>query len=1260
MRNAYAIKISSATAPADKIELAKGQTQPSIIKVGGNSKVELIDVANGAAPPIAVKRVGKDLHVALEGDDPATPDLILQDFYGDGESHLVGMAEGGQYLDYVPTAGNREFQVALLADGSDAGLQMSGGAGVSGVSASVATAEFSLPMVVLGGLAALGTAAAVSGSGGGHESVAPTASTPTPTATPTQRPDGYLDSTHPEQNQQSKSAVTGDNTPGLHIGPLPVGVTSAVLYVDGMVRSATYNPVDGTLTPDIPLLDGTHALGYGLTDSLGTTPSSPTLTVTVDTTAPAGPKLHVADTDGDGRPNVTGTGEAGGTVTVTDPGGVKHTTTVDSRGNFGLMIDRLATPNGIWTATVTDVVGNVSTAGMANEVDLAPPAVPRLAVFDDVGDVQGVVPEHGVTNDTMPMLKGTAEAGSLVTVMIEGKVVATAIADASSNWSFTPDKMPDGTYSVTVRATDVAGNVGFESPASIFTIDTAAPLAAISGNATDDVGVLQGSIVAGMKTDDATPTFSGQAEAGAIVSVMDGAAFLGTTLVDPTGNWTFTSPSLVDGAHSFTASVVGIYVGDIQNGLSTNDATPLLSGTAEANRLIGLYDGSVLIGTTMTDASGNWKFTPTLVGEGTHAMTVNSTDAAGNVSSTSSIWTVQVDTKLPDPATIGGSNDDFGLDTGSISSGASTNDTTPQMSGTAEASSLISLYDGDVLKGTTVTDPSGNWAYTPSLVGDGAHAMTVTTTDAAGNTSSASNTWAVQLDTKMPDAPIIQAANDDVDLHIGNIASGVATNDATPLVSGTAEANSLIRLYDNGEFYGSTTANASGSWWFTPSLVGDGAHTITVTATDAAGNISVPSGNWIVAIDTVAPVFTGNASVGMSLKETSAAGTVLHDATADGDAVSYSLTGADSSRFAVDSIGRVSLNFAPDYEAPTDTDANNIYDVTIDAMDMAGNVSSQDLHVTVSNLLEPGITRVITGPGIGAGGVPANTLMMDFTADTAVTWSMNSQPNGLRIDQNGQVWTARIFNPNNSENPFSLTVTALASDGSYTSYAETFGWGFSVGFFPPPTITHGFVPIMLDLNLDGDISYANTQVDARGDGSMMTTAWAAPEDGVLVWDKYHDGQVHDSSQFAFSQYLAGAKTDLEGLRAFDTSGNGQLDVADVLWSQMRVWQDVNGDGASNSGEVKTLADWKIASIDLTSDGIASSPATGVHGSGRTVATLENGTRMVVADVAIEATVSADSNTAASASIAVAQAFTESALPDLSYLQSYQMQTHAVI
>ena len=111
---------------------------------------------------------------------------------------------------------------------------------------------------------------------------------------------------------------------------------------------------------------------------------------------------------------------------------------------------------------------------------------------------------------------------------------------------------------------------------------------------------------------------------------------------------------------------------------------------------------------------------------------------------------------------------------------------------------------------------------------------------------------------------------------------------------------------------------------------------------------------------------------------------------------------------------------------------------------------------------------------------------------------------------------------------------------------------------------------------------------------------------------------------------------------------------------MRVWQDVNGDGASNSGEVKTLADWKIASIDLTSDGIASSPATGVHGSGRTVATLENGTRMVVADVAIEATVSADSNTAASASIAVAQAFTESAFPDLSYLQSYQMQTHAVI
>jgi hypothetical protein len=131
---------------------------------------------------------------------------------------------------------------------------------------------------------------------------------------------------------------------------------------------------------------------------------------------------------------------------------------------------------------------------------------------------------------------------------------------------------------------------------------------------------------------------------------------------------------------------------------------------------------------------------------------------------------------------------------------------------------------------------------------------------------------------------------------------------------------------------------------------------------------------------------------------------------------------------------------------------------------------------------------------------------------------------------------------------------------------------------------------------------------------------------VLVWDKYRDSLVHDNSQYAFAQYATTfangldangkAPTDLSGLaEAFDSNRDGVFDAQDAQFDEFKVWQDANQNGVSDAGEVRSLADWGIASINLVSDGVVSTPAAGVTEAGRTMATTTDGQSLLVADAA---------------------------------------------
>ena len=124
-------------------------------------------------------------------------------------------------------------------------------------------------------------------------------------------------------------------------------------------------------------------------------------------------------------------------------------------------------------------------------------------------------------------------------------------------------------------------------------------------------------------------------------------------------------------------------------------------------------------------------------------------------------------------------------------------------------------------------------------MGNGAHSLTATATDAAGNESVASAALDLTIDTAAPAAP--STPDLDAGSDSGTSATDNLTSDTTPTVSGTAVAGSTVTLKEGATILGTAVADGGGAWTITSTPLGDGAHSLTATATDAAGNESVAS-----------------------------------------------------------------------------------------------------------------------------------------------------------------------------------------------------------------------------------------------------------------------------------------------------------------------------------------------------------------------------------------------------------------------------------
>jgi hypothetical protein len=177
--------------------------------------------------------------------------------------------------------------------------------------------------------------------------------------------------------------------------------------------------------------------------------------------------------------------------------------------------------------------------------------------------------------------------------------------------------------------------------------------------------------------------------------------------------------------------------------------------------------------------------------------------------------------------------------------------TTPVFTGTAEANSKVTLFDGTTAVGTSNASTSGAWSITSTTLAQGVHNITAKATDLSGNTGAASGVLHVTIDTTAPAAPgkpDLAAASDSGSSNTDNI-----TKVTAPVFTGTAEANSTLALFDGATAVGSGKASAAGVWSITSGALGVGTHTITAKATDQAGNVGVASGALSVTIDTSAP-----------------------------------------------------------------------------------------------------------------------------------------------------------------------------------------------------------------------------------------------------------------------------------------------------------------------------------------------------------------------------------------------------------------------
>ena len=351
----------------------------------------------------------------------------------------------------------------------------------------------------------------------------------------------------------------------------------------------------------------------------------------------------------------------------------------------------------------------------------------------------------------------------------------------------------------------------------------------------------------------------GSGAAGNTVQILDGLDVLDSVVAGADGAWVLNPRrDLTEGVHRLTATAINaagtrspvsaevLLVIDLtapaapvitnRGVMAGTNAT--LTGTAEANSTVSVYDGTMLLGSAQAAATGEWVVRPTgSIASGVRSITATTRDAAGNLSPATAPVLLEIDPYAPDAPSL-------------ITKG-SFNTAKPVISGKAEPLSTVRVFDGAALLGATQTSTAGEWTLALMTgLADGSHRITAMALDAAGNASGFSAANIVTIDATAPLAPVFEAE---------------VFAESTPVVRGIAEPGTTVRLSKAGALMGSGVVDSGGFWHIKLSVaLAEGVNPLSGVAIDAAGNSSPASAPVPISFNPVAPVVPVFASAFLS------------------------------------------------------------------------------------------------------------------------------------------------------------------------------------------------------------------------------------------------------------------------------------------------------------------------------------------------------------------------------------------------------------
>ena len=546
-------------------------------------------------------------------------------------------------------------------------------------------------------------------------------------------------------------------------------------------------------------------------------------------------------------------------------------------------VEGLAAKITVAAGSFTDAAGNAGHAGATPlvQIDTQAPLASEITaelVHDEVND-DGDSSTDNVTSNHSPLLQGTAEAGSTVTVSFDGlDVVGQAEVDGQGNWSLQLEELGFGRWTPIVQATDAAGNVSEPVIGTEFTIQPRVS-AGLRHDEDNDTGVS----ISDNQTNNPHPTLEGYSVPYASLRIELGGQTYEVKAGDD-GVWSVdVEADLADGDYTPTIATLGVegvsedpidgtpFTVDTEapdssavtvaldpesdtgvynyDGL-TSTTTPTFVGEAPPGLVIRLMFNGEPYGDPVTVGDdGKWSISVGSLEAGIWTPTVTVEDLAGNkgtsegspfeIVTESAVSTIGLDASSEPMSDTGASPDD-----------GVTNNPLPTFKGTVDlmragTTVTVTLVSDTVTVSSDPIEPdpdTGDWTYTPSenLV-DGEYTATVVVNDAVGLVSP-EETLPVVIDTQAPLASEITAelvhdeVNDDGDSSTDNV-----TSNHSPLLQGTAEAGSTVTVsFDGLDVVGQAEVDGQGNWSLQLEELGFGRWTPIVQATDAAGNVSEP------------------------------------------------------------------------------------------------------------------------------------------------------------------------------------------------------------------------------------------------------------------------------------------------------------------------------------------------------------------------------------------------------------------------------------